>query len=224
MKDIDYPLARERMVQELLIDRGITDKRIIEIMRRIPRHRFLDPEAGPQAYSDHAFPIGFSQTMSQPFMVAYLTECLQLKGDEVILEVGTGSGYQAAVMAQLACAVYSVERIPELAARAATTLREMKITNVHVKAADGRTGWTEKSPFDRILLTAAAAEVPKSLLGQLKEGGIFVGPVIAGEETQQIVRLRKKGSTFTIHRLKECAFVPLLRGVFVNGGGEEHAR
>ena len=208
------------MVNELLIGRGITDQRVIDIMRRLPRHIFLDPESGPQAYSDHAFPIGFSQTMSQPFMVAYLTECLQLKGDEVILEVGTGSGYQAAVLAELACAVYSVERIPELAAKASATLRELKVTNVHVKADDGRTGWSEKSPFDRILLTAAASEVPKTLLNQLKEGGIFVGPVIANEKSQQIVRLQKQGSNFTVQRLRECAFVPLLRGVFTNGGEE----
>lgn len=220
MKDIDYPLARERMVRELLIERGITDERVIAIMRRVPRHLFLDMDSGPQAYSDHAFPIGFTQTMSQPFMVAYLTECLQLKGDEVILEVGTGSGYQAAVLAELACAVYSVERIPELATRAAATLRDLKVTNVHVKAADGRTGWSEKSPFDRILLTAAASEVPKTLLKQLKEGGIFVGPVIASEKSQQIVRLQKKGSTFTVQRLRECAFVPLLRGIYTNGGEE----
>jgi protein-L-isoaspartate(D-aspartate) O-methyltransferase len=220
VKDIDYPLARERMVNELIIERGITDERIIQIMRRIPRHLFLDRESGPQAYSDHAFPIGFQQTMSQPFMVAYLTQCLELKGDEVILEVGTGSGYQAAVLADLACAVYSVERIPELATRAAAILREMKITNVHVRAADGANGWIEKSPFDRILLTAAASEVPKTLLKQLKDGGIFIGPVIVNEKSQQIVKLQKQGSTFTIKRLRECAFVPLVRGIFDNGGKE----
>ncbi|MBI4721280.1 MAG: protein-L-isoaspartate(D-aspartate) O-methyltransferase, partial [Chitinivibrionia bacterium] len=201
---MDYPLARERMVREQLVERGIRDDRIIEIMRRIPRHLFLDREFGPQAYGDFSFPIGFTQTMSQPFMVAYLTECLELKGNEIILEIGTGSGYQAAVLSELSCAVYSIERIPELAAKAAAILSDLNITNVHVKNGDGATGWKEKSPFDRILLTAAAAEVPKTLLKQLRDGGIFVGPVQLEGKGQQVVKLIKQGSKFTITRLREC--------------------
>lgn len=211
MKDIDYPLARERMVREQIVDRGIKDERIIDIMRRIPRHLFLDREFGPQAYGDFSFPIGFTQTMSQPFMVAYLTECLELKGNEIILEIGTGSGYQAAVLSELACAVYSMERIPELASKAAAVLSDLKITNVHVKIGDGATGWKEKSPFDRILLTAAAAEVPKTLLRQLRSGGVFIGPVQLEGKGQQIVKLTKQGSRLNITRLRECAFVPLVR-------------
>ncbi|MFH1754136.1 MAG: methyltransferase domain-containing protein, partial [Candidatus Latescibacterota bacterium] len=155
----DYKIAREKMVTEQLINQGITDERVIQAMLDIPRHLFLDKEAGPQAYSDHAFPIGFSQTMSRPYTVAFLCECLELHGDEKILEVGTGSGYQASVLSRLAADVYSIERIAALSQRAQETLQSLDIGNVHIKVGDGATGWKEIGSFDRILFTAAAKSV-----------------------------------------------------------------
>jgi protein-L-isoaspartate(D-aspartate) O-methyltransferase len=205
------------MVKEQLISNGISDPRVIEAMRRIPRHLFLDSELGPQAYTNHAFPIGFSQTMSQPYMVAYLAEKLALQGGETILEIGTGSGYQAAVLAQLAGRVFTIERIEELGIRAKTVLGDLGISNVELNIGDGSTGWAEFGPFDRILTTAAATEVPESLLFQLRDGGFFLGPVFknSGGE-QEIVRLTRKGRKFKLDRLRECTFVPLVRD------GREH--
>lgn len=207
----DYKIARERMVAEQLVDRGISDKRVLEAMLRIPRHVFLDRDAGMEAYSDHSFPIGFSQTMSQPFMVAYLCEQLQLEGDETVLEVGSGSGYQAAITAALSRDVYTVERIPGLVVKARQALRDLLITNVTVLEGDGALGWPEYAPYDRVLLTAAARTVPKALLEQIRDGGIFVGPVEKSDGGQEIVRLRRRGNRFDVERLRTCSFVRLVR-------------
>lgn len=208
----DYDIARRRMVREQVIANGISDPRVIEVMRTLPRHIFLDPEAGVEAYSKHAFPIGFAQTMSQPYMVAYLAEHLNLLGEEVVLEIGTGSGYQAAVLSRLASRVYTVERIPELASKARTALDSLGIENVHVASGDGALGWPDAAPFDRILLTAAASGIPDSLLEQLREGGIMLGPALKDDGSQEIVRLRRERAGFSLERLKDCAFVPLVRG------------
>jgi protein-L-isoaspartate(D-aspartate) O-methyltransferase len=207
----DYHLARQKMVQEQLVGRGIKDANVLRVMGDIPRHLFLDRELGPQAYSDHPFPIGFAQTMSQPFIVAYLAENLELSGNEVVLEIGTGSGYQAAVLAKLAKWIFSVERIPELAARAKNTIRELSIPNISIRTGDGASGWIEKSPFDRILLTAAAPGIPKLLMEQLREGGMFLGPVSLENGKQEILKLGKKGNALDVSRLRECSFVPLIR-------------
>lgn len=201
------------MVREQLADRGISDQRVLEAMLRVPRHVFLDHGAGSEAYSNHSFPIGFAQTMSQPYMVAYLTEQLELRGDERVLEVGTGSGYHAAVLGSLAKDVFTLERLPVLAAQAERVLHDLLFTNVHVRIGDGGDGWSDEAPFDRVLLTAAAREVPKLLLMQLAEGGLFVGPVEKHDGSQEVVRLRRKGNTFELERLIECAFVPMVRGV-----------
>jgi len=202
------------MVKEQLLSNGISDPRVIEVMLRIPRHLFLESELGPQAYTDHAFPIGFSQTMSQPFMVAYLSEQLALEGNESILEIGTGSGYQAAVLSQLAGQLYTIERIEPLAVRARVVLKDLKISNVQIDVGDGSAGWPEFEPFDRILTTAAAEEVPESLLFQLRDGGSFLGPVFKNAGEQEIVRLTRSGRKFQLERLRSCLFVPLIRGRF----------
>jgi protein-L-isoaspartate(D-aspartate) O-methyltransferase len=207
----DYKIAREKMVTEQLIQRGIQDERVIHAMLDIPRHLFLDKEAGPQAYSDHAFPIGFSQTMSRPYTVAYLAEGLELQGNEKVLEIGTGCGYQAAVLSRLAAKVYSIERIEALAARAEKTLSSLGIDNVSIKVGDGTAGWPECGLFDRVLFTAAARSVSHNLLDQLRNGGFLLGPVETEDGKQHIVKMTKEGDTCSLQKLKNCAFVPMIR-------------
>ncbi len=206
-----YRIARERMVREHVYGRGIRDPRVLEAMLRVPRHLFIDKDAGIEAYANHSYPIGFQQTMSQPYMVAYLTEHLRLEGEERVLEVGTGSGYHCAVLASLCADVYSVERVPDLAERASFALRDLLFQNAHIRVGDGADGWPDAAPFDRVLLTAAAASVPKALLAQLADGGFLLGPVARGDGTQEIVRLTREGTRFSVERLIECSFVPLVR-------------
>jgi protein-L-isoaspartate(D-aspartate) O-methyltransferase len=182
-------------------------------MLEVPRHIFLDDEAGPQAYSDHAFPIGYSQTMSQPLTVAYLSEALELTGSERVLEIGTGSGYQAAVLSKLALEVYSVERITPLALKAGKNLKLLGIKNVQVRVGDGAAGWQEPLVFDRVLLTAAVRSASQSLLTQLRDGGFLVGPVAKEDGSQELVKIVRSGETFDLKRLKECSFVPMKSGV-----------
>jgi protein-L-isoaspartate(D-aspartate) O-methyltransferase len=207
----DYQIAREKMVNEQLISRGIQDEHVIKAMLDIPRHLFLDQEAGPQAYSDHAFPIGFSQTMSRPFTVAYLAEGLELCGHEKILEIGTGSGYQAAVLSKLVEKVYSIERINALAERAKKILHTLGIRNVFINVGDGAAGWKECGAFDRVLFTAAARSVSHDLLAQLRNGGFLLGPVETDDGRQQIVKMTREGDSCSLTRLKDCAFVPMVR-------------
>lgn len=206
----DYHVARERMVREQVYKKGIRDRRVLKAMLSTPRHVFLDRHAGSEAYTSHAFPIGFSQTMSQPYMVAYLAAHLELTGEERVLELGTGSGYQAAVLAQLSRRVYTIERIGELASKAGTALKTLGVANVDVRIGDGALGWNEHAPFDRILLTAAATDIPETLLKQLCEGGFLLGPVGA-DDHQEIIKLTRDGSNFHIERLSDCSFVPLIR-------------
>jgi len=201
------------MVREHVYARGIRDQRVLDAMMRVPRHLFIGHDAGIEAYADHSYPIGFRQTMSQPYMVAYLSEQLRLNGDERVLEIGTGSGYHAAVLASLCREVYSIERVPELADRARILLRDLLITNVAVHNGDGARGWTEGS-FDRVLLTAAARRVPRALLAQVADGGFLLGPVMRSddhEHKQEVVRLTRRGGKFDVERLIECSFVPLVR-------------
>ena len=189
-----YKIARERMVREHVYARGIRDPRVIEAMLRVPRHLFIGRDAGIEAYADHSYPIGFRQTMSQPYMVAYLSEQLRLDGGERVLEIGTGSGYHAAVLANLCRDVCTIERVPELADRARILLRDLLITNVTVRDGDGARGWDEGT-FDRVLLTAAAKHVPRALLAQVSDGGFLIGPVMRSdvhESTQEIVRLTRE--------------------------------
>jgi protein-L-isoaspartate(D-aspartate) O-methyltransferase len=211
------------MVREQLFDRGIRDRRVLEVMLKVPRHVFLDHDAGSEAYSNHSFPIGFSQTMSQPYMVAFLCEQLRLEGEEHVLEIGTGSGYHAAVLSGLAAEVYTIERVPELATKASHVLQDLIYTNIHVRTGDGAQGWPEAAPFDRILMTAAARTVPRTLLSQLRDGGILVGPVEKSGGGQELVRLTRSGNEFAIERLSECSFVPMVRTGVDRPAGEDQA-
>jgi protein-L-isoaspartate(D-aspartate) O-methyltransferase len=206
---MDDKTQREEMVRTQLVPRGIRDKRVLDAMMRVPRHLFIEGPARSSAYDDMALAIGDGQTISQPYMVAVMTELLELAGSERVLEIGTGSGYQAAVLSELSREVYTVERIPTLADQAALRLRSLSYDNVHVKAGDGTLGWPEKAPFDRIIITAASPGVPEPLLGQLGENGILVIPV-GSRHSQQLLRLRKteKGMSEEYHT--PCVFVPLI--------------
>ncbi|RME69163.1 MAG: protein-L-isoaspartate(D-aspartate) O-methyltransferase [Nitrospirae bacterium] len=206
---MDFQEKRKWMVETQIISRGITDQRVIDAMLRVPRHRFVPEEELPRAYEDMALPIGYGQTISQPYMVAIMTELLSLQGDEKVLEIGTGSGYQTAILAELSKEVHSVERIPELAERAKKTLDELGYKNVRIYLSNGTLGLPEEAPFDRILVTAGAPEVPTPLIEQLKEGGILVCPV-GTRYSQQLVRLKKtpQGPEITYHTM--CLFVPLI--------------
>lgn len=197
------------MVAEQLAKRGIRDERVLEAMQAVPRHHFVPSEDQHLAYADGPLPIGHRQTISQPFIVALMTQLLELKGEERVLEVGAGSGYQAAVLGHLAREVYSVERIPELAAKAEATLRELGIENVHVEVGDGTQGLPEHAPYDGIIVTAAAPQVPKPLKEQLADGGRLVLPV--GSQMGQVLeRWRRDGDQYQRETLTPVAFVPLV--------------
>jgi len=205
----DYAPARERMVQDQVIGRGIQDRRVIETMLKIPRHLFVPEALLGQAHADSALPIGEKQTITQPFMVAFMSQALNLKGKERVLEIGTGSGYQAAVLSCLAARIYSVERIRSLLERARKTLDRIHCRNVLTRLFDGSYGWKEESPFDAILVTAGAPSVPKVLVEQLKPGGILVIPVGARKD-QKLLRLRRLPEGITQELLIDCHFVDLV--------------
>ncbi len=207
-KDI-YARARKTMVEEQLVPRGITQKEVLDAMLTVPRHLFVDPGLRGQAYSDFPLPIGDGQTISQPFMVAYMTEKLRLTGTEKVLEIGTGSGYQAAVLSHLAAQVFSVERIPAIAAKARKLLDKLHYSNVVIKVGDGTLGWPEYAPYDAIIVTAAAPEVPPPYMEQLAEGGRLVIPV-GGEFMQDLVRITKKKGAIVRESLGGCRFVKLV--------------
>lgn len=200
---------RRLMVAEQLQARGIRDPRVLRAMLRVPRHRFVPPELAASAYEDGPLPIGQGQTISQPYMVALMTQCLELTGTERVLEVGTGSGYQSAVLAELCRWVYTVERIPELAARAERTLRELGYHNVSVRVGDGTLGWPEEAPFEGILVTAGAPEAPPALLEQLAEGGRLVIPV-GTRYSQTLQRITRRGGRLEVEEFGPCVFVPLV--------------
>jgi protein-L-isoaspartate(D-aspartate) O-methyltransferase len=202
---------RERMVRTLQ-ERGIADPRVLAALREIPRERFVDEALAPKAYADASLPIGEQQTISQPWIVARMTELVAAEGAGRALEIGTGSGYQAAVLAKVFDQVYTVERLPSLSTRARQTMRALGIENVHFKIFDGSYGWSEFAPYRAILVTAAAPDVPKPLLEQLAEGGHLVLPVGesqgAGEQT--LVRVTRRGQEFVRERAGPCRFVPLV--------------
>ncbi|HVN97309.1 MAG TPA: protein-L-isoaspartate(D-aspartate) O-methyltransferase [Syntrophorhabdaceae bacterium] len=201
---------RQYMVETQIVGRGIKDHRVIAAMQKVPRHLFLDEALWPQAYEDHPLPIGEKQTISQPYMVAIMTEALKLTGKETILEIGTGSGYQAAVLAQLAEQVYTIERIPALAKRARKTFDALHYRNIVVTIRDGTAGWKEHSPYDGIIVTAAAQAAPKPLLDQLAPGGRLVIP-IGDEFTQDLmVYERVDGGEFREENYGGCRFVKLI--------------
>ncbi|MBI2878987.1 MAG: protein-L-isoaspartate(D-aspartate) O-methyltransferase [Candidatus Rokubacteria bacterium] len=197
------------MVEEQLIRRGITDARLLAAMRKVPRHLFVEEALRDRAYGDHPLPIGEGQTISQPFMVATMTQLLRLKGDEKVLEIGTGSGYQTTVLAELARRVCSVERVPSLATRARQNLEALGYTNALVKTADGTYGWPDEAPFDRILVTAGAPSVPPPLFQQLAEGGRMVIP-IGDSHSQLLSVVEKVGGQMRTATDCGCVFVKLI--------------
>ncbi|MCS7281515.1 MAG: protein-L-isoaspartate(D-aspartate) O-methyltransferase [Desulfobacterota bacterium] len=210
MNSNEFKTKREHMVETQIVARGIKDERVIRAMRKVPRHLFLDEALWPQAYEDYPLPIGERQTISQPYIVALMTEKLNLKGHESVLEVGTGSGYQAAILAELAEKVYSIERIPSIAKRARKILDELNYTNVLIKIGDGTLGWKEYAPFDGIIVTAASPYVPKPLLEQLKIGGRLVIP-IGGEFSQDLIVYTKVGENdYEEENYGGCRFVKLI--------------
>ncbi len=208
MVDDDSRLRHE-MVTHQLIKRGIRDERVLQAMRHIPRHLFVPAAHRAKAYEDMPLPIGHQQTISQPLMVAMMTEALQLHGDERVLEIGTGSGYQAAILSCLAVVVFSIERIPELASQARATLAKVGIRNIHVLVGDGSLGLPEHGPYDALVVTAASPKVPPALVGQLKLGGRLVIPV-GDRHEQTLVRVTMTDSGPQMQPLGACRFVPLI--------------
>lgn len=207
----DYPGQRERMVKRQIAGRGVRSQKVLEAMRKIPRERFLPQGQGVWAYDDAPLPIGDGQTISQPYIVAYMTEALALEGGEKVLEIGTGSGYAAAVLAEIAADVYTIERIEALATMASTVLDDLDYTNVHVRHGDGTLGWPEHAPFDGIVVTAGGPDVPDTLRHQLKVGGRLVIPVGKTTWYQELVRVTRVGEDeFRTEDLVPVRFVPLI--------------
>jgi len=212
MNEDEYALMRKRMVEQQISARGIRDPRVLGAMGSVPRHCFIPPDDLAWAYADGPLPIGHGQTISQPYIVALMTELLDLNPTDRILEVGCGCGYQAAVLAELAEEVHSVELIPELARQAEKTLAGLGYTSIHIHTGDGSAGWLESAPYNRILVAAAAPQVPQPLLDQLAEGGQLVIPV-GSRSVQQLEVWMRAGQEFN-HRVSlEVCFVPL-RGQF----------
>jgi protein-L-isoaspartate(D-aspartate) O-methyltransferase len=199
--------ARELMVEQQIETRGVRDARTLAAMRKVPRHLFVPPAMVGQAYDDHPLPIGHGQTISQPYIVAFMTEALRLEGGETVLEVGTGSGYQAAVLAEIASHVYSIEIVPALADESRRRLAELGYGNVEVRAGDGYQGWPEAAPFDAIVVTAAAPRIPEPLKAQLRDGGRLVLPV--GDDWQELVVVTRRGDRFETKPVLPVRFVPM---------------
>ena len=202
--------ARQQMVISQLLSsgRGITNARVLAAMGKVPRHEFVPERLRAQAYDDHPLPIGYGQTISQPFIVAFMTEQLDPKPTDRILEIGTGSGYQAAVLAGLVAKVYTIEIVEELATRAAADLKRLGYTNVQVRAGDGYKGWPEAAPFDAIMVTCAPERVPQPLVEQLKDGGRVIIPV-GPRWNQELVLLRKRGGKLERRAVLPVSFVPM---------------
>lgn len=205
-----WAAARERMVREQVAapSRGVRDLRVLRAMRRVPRHRFVPVALREAAYEDGPLPIGFGQTISQPFVVAFMTEQLHCRPTDRVLEIGTGSGYQAAVLAEIVAKVYTIEIVEPLAQRATATLAELGYQNVHVRAGDGYAGWSEAAPFDAIIVTCAPEQIPAALIAQLKDGGRMIIPVGPSGD-QQLVLLRKRGGQIRRQAVLPVRFVPM---------------
>lgn len=205
----DYALSRRRMVQEQIQARGIRDQRLLKVMSEVPRHLFVDEALRSQAYNDHPLAIGEGQTISQPYMVALMSDALGLTGQEKVLEIGTGSGYQTAILAKLCDWVFSVERLGSLSRRAQKVLEQVGVFNVNLIVGDGSKGWPAEAPYDAIMVTAGSPQVPQPLLAQLKEGGRLVVPV-GDRYLQTLYRLTRRGQDVTQEDLGGCRFVDLV--------------
>jgi len=206
---MEYQIQREKMVQEQLIARGIKDEKVLQAMRKIPRHLFVEEAFAMRAYGDHPLPIGEKQTISQPFIVGYMIEALAMNKNSRILEIGTGSGYQTAVLAELCQKVYSIERIKGLAQKAQRLLEQLGYHNSQIRVDDGSRGWPEKAPFHGIIVSASSPQVPPSLCEQLEEDGRMIIPV--GTEKSQVLKFihKKNGQIFEDDKLR-CTFVKLI--------------
>jgi protein-L-isoaspartate(D-aspartate) O-methyltransferase len=206
---MDFPKARLKMVEEQIVSRGIKDPRVIAALKKVPRHLFVEEALQSQAYSDHPLPIGEKQTISQPYMVALMTEALQLTGREKVLEIGAGSGYQTAILGELAEKVFSIERIRSLAIRARKLLFELGYFNVEIKISDGTYGWSEEAPFGAVIVTAGSPDIPIPLTEQLSPGGRMVIP-IGDANVQDLVRVTKTEEGMKKEDLGGCRFVKLI--------------
>jgi protein-L-isoaspartate(D-aspartate) O-methyltransferase len=213
---MDFKELREFMVKTQLIPRGINDERVLNAMKKVPRHLFLDDYIQHKAYDDMALSIGEGQTISQPYMVAIMTQLLELKGNGKVLEVGTGSGYQAAILAELSKEVYTVERIAVLVKKAEDRFYSLGYKNIHIKIGDGTLGWSEEAPFDGIIITAGTPKIPEPLIEQLSEEGIIIAPV-GDRFSQQLLKIKKsKGELLETYHTP-CVFVPLIGEYGWNG-------
>ena len=206
---IDFANLREQMVTKQIAARGIRSATLLNAMRKVPRHLFVPEKERLLAYGDYPLPIGHQQTISQPYIVALMTDLLELDGSERVLEIGTGSGYQAAVLAEMAKEVYSIEIVKPLAKSAAKTLREMGYTKIHVRCGDGYRGWPEAAPFDAVIVTAAPDHVPQPLVDQLKDGGILVIPVGGQYMGQNLKLIEKSANGTTTEDVLAVRFVPM---------------
>ena len=206
---MNYQLAREQMIKRQIIGRGIKNPRLLEALQTVPRHLFVPKRERGHAYADSPLPIGEGQTISQPYIVAYMTELLNLQGDETVLEIGTGSGYQAAILGELAAEIHTIERHEKLARTAQKLLEQLGYHNIHVHQGDGTLGLPEFAPYAAVMVTAAAPTVPRPLLEQLEDGGKLLMPV--GERFAQVLEIwQRQGENFTTHKVAPVTFVPLL--------------
>ncbi|MFN2283171.1 MAG: protein-L-isoaspartate(D-aspartate) O-methyltransferase, partial [Anaerolineae bacterium] len=209
---------RLRMVESTIVERGVSDPDLVRAMQTVPRHRFVPAEYMEQAYADHPLPIGYGQTISQPYIVAWMTELLALQPGEKVLEIGTGSGYQAAVLAELGnIDVYSIEIVPELAEQVATRLRDLGYTDVHLKQGDGYYGWEEYAPFDAIIVTAAPDHLPAPLVQQLRDGGRLVIPIGPPGGYQSLWQFVKDGDDLRAYNMGGVTFVPFTGAAIESG-------
>ena len=205
----DFNLSRERMVKNQLVARGIKDEKVLQVMGKIPRHLFIEDALYGEAYNDHPVPIGEKQTISQPYIVALMTEALELKGDENTLEIGTGSGYQTAILAELSSRVYTIERIKSLLGNARKLLSQLGYDTILFKAFDGTLGWKEYAPFDAIMVTAGAPRIAKPLIDQLADNGRMIIPV-GNRYSQELIKVVRKGKGLEQESLGGCRFVDLI--------------
>ncbi len=208
--DNDFTSLRQSMVESQLMARGIADKKVLEAFYKVPRHLFVSPEQRFQAYEDHPVPIDFGQTISQPYIVALMTESLELKGDEKVLEIGTGSGYQTAILAELAKHIYTIERFEKLSQTASAVLKKVGYKNISFKVGDGTKGWPEEAPFEGILVAAAADHVPDALVEQLSRNGKMVMPVGDSYGQELLVLSKDSHGNVTKQAIAGCRFLPLV--------------
>jgi protein-L-isoaspartate(D-aspartate) O-methyltransferase len=207
---VDYTISRRRMVTEQLSARGISNQRILNAFLDIPRHIFVDPALGSRAYDDCSVPIGYSQTISQPYTIAFMIQELDVKENHRVLEIGTGSGYQTAILSLLGREVLSIERVAPLSVKAEAALNKIRTGKIRLKTGDGSEGWEYYAPFDRIIISAAVPGRPSKLLEQLADGGMLVAPMAV--EDEYLIRFTKAGGRIVEKRLSKCAFVPLKKG------------